>query len=649
MRRLSAILLGLSLILCGCGGGGGGGGGEPGWSGNSDFNCDGGCARQNLTVADVQRVVQQAVAGLTATGVGGGTISVVDRVGNVLAVYVAPGASPTSVVNGQIGAAGGLEGLTIPSTLAAISKAGTGAFLSSQGNAFSTRTASQIVQEHFNPGERNTPGGPLFGVQFSQLLCSDVTVVDALGGSRKGSGLVGGGSAGPRPLPLGLSADPGGVPLYKGGDLVGGVGVEFDGSYTLDRNIHDSDDDPEERVALIASIGFEAPSERTAANVSVGKYLRYVDLSYTQLEQLPAELPALSPAGFVRVASFFNGQVRPGSVFGSVQSGVADSLRAGVPSANLVRGDGAPRFPSRAGTSPGGSTGLSAAEVEALLDSALVTAHRTRAAIRRPLDTPARVSIWVVDAAGVPLGFTRSQDAPVFGIDVALQKARSAALFSSPDAAAALSRAGLGGYVARAQQLLGGSAFADGRAFSARAVGNLARPFFVDGIEGNPPGPLSLPFPGTAPGASWSPFNTGAQLDLVFGNLAVSLGLIGSGRSIPDSCGERSVFGRRAANGIQIFPGGVPLYREGALIGAIGVSGDGIDQDDLIAFFGASRKGLNFVGHLDKGDALWGFNAPPALRSDLIEVAAKNIRLRYVNCPEAPFSGDNDQNVCEGL
>ena len=41
-------------------------------------------------------------------------------------------------------------------------------------------------------------------------------------------------------------------------------------------------------------------------------------------------------------------------------------------------------------------------------------------------------------------------------------------------------------------------------------------------------------------------------------------------------------------NGITIFPGGFPLYRNGVLIGAIGVSGDGVDQDDIISASGAS-------------------------------------------------------------
>jgi uncharacterized protein GlcG (DUF336 family) len=40
-------------------------------------------------------------------------------------------------------------------------------------------------------------------------------------------------------------------------------------------------------------------------------------------------------------------------------------------------------------------------------------------------------------------------------------------------------------------------------------------------------------------------------------------------------------------NGIITFPGGVPLYKSGALVGGIGVSGDGVDQDEAVAFGGA--------------------------------------------------------------
>lgn len=40
-------------------------------------------------------------------------------------------------------------------------------------------------------------------------------------------------------------------------------------------------------------------------------------------------------------------------------------------------------------------------------------------------------------------------------------------------------------------------------------------------------------------------------------------------------------------HGITEFPGGVPLYRDGKLIGAIGVSGDGVEQDENVAEAGA--------------------------------------------------------------
>lgn len=40
-------------------------------------------------------------------------------------------------------------------------------------------------------------------------------------------------------------------------------------------------------------------------------------------------------------------------------------------------------------------------------------------------------------------------------------------------------------------------------------------------------------------------------------------------------------------NGIITFPGGVPLYKDGVLVGGIGVSGDGVNQDETVAFAGA--------------------------------------------------------------
>ncbi|MCB0322765.1 MAG: hypothetical protein KDD69_04295 [Bdellovibrionales bacterium] len=648
---VAAVLFSLSA----CGGGGGGGDSSDGPVGRSgldaaNFDCDGSCPNERLSDSDVAFILQQAVTGAQQLGVAA-TIAVVDRVGNVLGVYQMDGAPTTTTITGQrAGLIGGLEGIDVPAVLAAISKAGTGAFLSSQGNAFGTRTASQIVQENFGPGEGFQAGGPLFGVQFSQLPCSDVPNLapEFAAGLTVGAGqTVEAGLVGPRPLPLGLSADSGGIPLYKNGDMVGGIGVEFDGLYTLDLNVRDTDNSLEERVAMIGTLnGFETPSDRAADKIFVlGKSLRLTDISYSDLGPLPEILAELNPANIVSVPGFFGGVLRTGAVFGDPSSGIARTERAGIPAAVLVNGAGAPRFPSRDGTSLGGLE-LKANEVEALLDSAITTAFRARAAIRTPRDSQVHVSIWVVDTQGNQLGFVRTSDGPVFGIDVALQKARTATFFSSAGAGDALISGGQGGYVLRARELLGPDALTGTHAFADRSGGNLSRPFFPDGVQGNPPGPFSLPFPGSefAVGATstWSPFNTGLQLDLILPQVAAPL----SG-TIPFGCAP--ALGGLGRNGIQIFPGSVPLFRGTTLIGGLGISGDGIDQDDLVAFYGASRLGLDAAGHPDVGDPDLGFNAPREIRADTIIPNVPHTRLRYVNCPEAPFRGSNEQNVCDGL
>lgn len=610
-----AIIAILAISMIGCGGGGTSENGVDG-------GCDGSCSPSVITAEEVLLITQRGVSAASARGMNA-TIAVTDRVGNVLAVYQMPGALSTTRIDGQIGAVGGLEGAAVPSTLAAISKAGTGAYLSSQGQAFSTRTASLIIQEHFYPQEKRQPGGPLFGVQFSQLPCSDIL--------KRG--------VGPRPLPLGLSADPGGIPLYKGGDVVGGVGVESDGRYTLDRNVFDRDRDPEEEIALAAAFDFAIPQRRRADDVIVGgKSLLFADARY------PTEDPLKQPTSheadrIVKVPPFFDGIIRGGVQFGTPQSGVVSSMRVGIP-VGLLTSIGQD---SRRGAPIAGGAELTVEEVDALLDSALLTAQRTRAAIRNPLDTPARVSIWIVDQQGAPLGFVRSQDAPVFGIDVALQKARTAAFFSSVDASALIARAGLSPYRDAVSSFFATDPFS-GKAFSSRAIGNLSRPFFLDGIDGNQNGPLSLPFPrgGTdQQSRTWSPFNTGLQLDLSLTAILAPLG-----GTIPKNCAPAAI-ATRLGNGVQIFPGGVPLYRGEQLIGAVGVSGDGVDQDDLIAFLGASRKGLDYAGHPAIGDATRGFHPPQPIRSDTLEGPFPNSRLRYVNCPEAPFINDNDQRVCQ--
>ena len=169
MKRALIPIVAMTLGLAACGGGSSGSdsvAAEQGAVGNptptgTPTTCGENCF---LSPADVETVIAQAVTEAEAQGVGV-TVAVVDRVGNVLGVFQSTGADGfvTVTSTAEVGSpvVGGLESLNfIPATLAAISKAITGAYLSTSENAFTTRTASQIVQENFNPGERDVPSGP---------------------------------------------------------------------------------------------------------------------------------------------------------------------------------------------------------------------------------------------------------------------------------------------------------------------------------------------------------------------------------------------------------------------------------------------------------------------------------------------------------
>ena len=195
------------------------------------------------------------------------------------------------------------------------------------------------------------------------------------------------------------------------------------------------------------------------------------------------------------------------------------------------------RAPIIADPSPGlidGQARLDAAEVRAILAAAAARARQTRAGIRLPAGRPAQVFITVVNnpaspgTAPVVLGTFRTPDATIFSWDVSVQKARTCVYYSTP-----------------------------ARALSSRAVGYMAQIHFPPGIEARPAGPLE-----------------GEQFDVSVPLLVSFASPVNGDPALP--------------NGITVFPGGFPLYRGGVIIGAIGVSGDGIEQDDLIAASGAA-------------------------------------------------------------
>src|SRR5258707_4662501 len=103
-----------------------------------------------------------------------------------------------------------------------------------------------------------------------------------------------------------------------------------------------------------------------------------------------------------------------------------------------VAGEVDTRFFPFAGSPTVTPNSLTASDVSTIISHAAQQGNITRAAIRQPLGSNARVSIAVVDANGVVLGVFRQTDAPVFGFDVSVQKARTAAFYSGAGAAVSL-------------------------------------------------------------------------------------------------------------------------------------------------------------------------------------------------------------------
>ena len=755
------------------------------------FQCDYTDVNAVLTIRDVVQVIANAIAEANASGVTNMTVVVNDHLNNVLAVFDTEAAtidfslitstqSPNVEASTPFTAAaapGGanfaalrrpgdalntaLDGIFIPSGYAAISKAGTANYFSTQGNAFTTRTANTLIQQNFVPGETDRPGGPLFAVQIAQLACSDINTRQSV--SDQTNTTVAPDPAdliGPRRLPVGFAADPGGIPLYKDGIpdpatgrtgkvVVGAVGIELNGIYALDKDATDLDSNLEERIAFAATRGFGADPERQANRITVaGRALRFVDDTRVR----SAAAPVVTAADVVSAASiltFLNGlqgvppgtgvfrsdqfffpftTPRQGVRFLTPQSGVIPAVLPAPPGSGLadatgeilVDSLGVPRFPARNSTSPlPAASGLTAADVQELLVRSLLLAEQTRAQTRTPLGGQARIDVAVVDLDGVVLGFARSQDALLDGIDVTIAKTRQAAFWSKATARLELENAldplGNAGllnakpfdqYVDETAAFLGLPApapaslvdppFNGGIAWSSIGLGGIANPSFPPGILDAGPGPLSR-----ADG-EWSVFSTGIQTEVVLPGIAVALceevpdlanvlnqlGLVAP-LADPFDLSGAGILARQAfcanvrtaligsadpgqqrtclqgvqdgnngiltpslitglQNGFHIFQGAFPIYRydtfgNATLVGAIGVSGDGAEQDDFVPFVALDDVG---VSQLRRGVANPIGNAPRGIRADNVEV--QNINLRYVICPTAPYLTSNDQSGCEG-
>lgn len=212
--------------------------------------------------------------------------------------------------------------------------------------------------------------------------------------------------------------------------------------------------------------------------------------------------------------------------------------------------------------------GLSATEVTQILDNAEATANATRAAIRLPIGSRTRMAIAVADLDGTVIGLRRMADSTVFSIDVAVTKARNMVYFNS----ASRTAADLNGVPM-------------GTAVTNRTIGFGAQPLYPPGIDGSGSGPF---------------FN-----------------LYATDLASPCTQGFQAGAANSNKSGIVFFPGSTGLYRNGTLVGGLGVSGDGVDEDDYVTNGGAA-----------------GFEAPAAIRAD--QVMDQGVRLPYFKFPRNP-------------
>ena len=466
-----------------------------------------------LTAADVQSVIQSSAQAVNTTAA---VIAVVDRQGNLLGLFREPDAPESAI--GNFGAAAD------PNELA-LALARTAAFFSNSQAPLSSRTVRFISGIHFPPGIMYTGSGPLYGIENTNRGCplnadfipgQEISPAASIDGTRTGLGIITGKADVMDSNPD--AVNPGGVPLYKQGVLVGGVGVAGVSA------------DVAEFAAFSGSVGAGlGPSPAPPGVV----FINGIALPFVSQTTQPAA-------------------TSPGSFLGSFLAGPSDSPGP-APEGDLVA--------ARAG--PLG--GLTQDDVQHIVSAAVDTANQTRAVIRLPIGSRARMVIAVADLDGTILALHRMPDATVFSIDVAVAKARNVIYFSGAPAP---------------QDLAGVSS---GTAVTNRTIGFGAQPFFPPGIDYSSPGPF---------------FNL-YQFDAA------------------NPCTQGSQPANSNQNGIVFFPGSLPLYKNGVLAGGLGVSGDGVDQDDYVTA-GAAR----------------GFEAPASIQAD--RTVLQGVRLPYLKFPRNP-------------
>lgn len=480
-------------------------------------------------------------------------IAVVDRLGRILAVWKGPKMQAMSASN---------YGVMVPTDELAVSLARTAAFFSNDQAPLSSRTVRFISGIHFPPGIGNTPNADLYGIESTNRGC--ILSTNFLPGQA---------------IPPPVMID--GTPSHLG--IITGKATLADEAPNDTKAVGDVNpggvpifkDDPTLSTPaphLVGGVGIAGLPLDAAEFVAFQAAGLNAQGGFTGAgtDGIGFHLP-LPPPGVVIIGGialpFVNNTSAPADLPPVDPTFVFSAANYEV---GPVSGPGPP--PDGWLVGPNAGSMLTADQVMSIVNNAVAQANQTRGVIRLPIGSRAHMMIAVSDLDGTIIGLFRMHDATIFSIDVAGTKSRNVIYFSGPTRTAA--------------DLPG---VPMGTAVTNRTISFGAQPYYPPGIENTSPGPFNPLFLQDVA----NPCTEGAHIS---------------------NSGMGAHFNQ---SGIVFFPGAVPLFLNNTMVGGLGVSGDGVDQDDFVTSGG-----------------MVGFEAPAAIRAD--QVFDQGIRLPYLKFPRNP-------------
>ena len=603
-----------------------------------------------LSTGEVEALLDRASAATPSTDA---IIAVVDVQGRILGVRTESG-----VVTSDLGFA--IDG--------AVAKARTGAFFANNQAILTSRTVSHISQStvtqrevqanpssadvtvagpgyvapvsiggQFPPGILRQPLVDLFAIEHTNRVSVSAGVGGPLIISRDSYAAQLDPTTPTTAVARGIATMPGGLGIYRLGtnEVVGGLGVFFpgpDGFATYEQGFIPSATQSRaarlnapmaleaEVIALVTLLPINLPNGSsplppltvtlTPANIlaKAGGLQAAIPLNLAQAQNLVTRVntaarinlggvalqsfgPQAGPLGVATLFQLYTALNRPAS--GTVNGTDQPVAPGGV---LLLAGMAQPAgwlLPPQSSSLPGG---LTAVQVEQLVTQGVKQALKTRAQIRiQP--TFAKMVLAVADRDGSLLGVYRMPGATAFSIDVAIAKSRNTAYYASAD-------------LQPADRL---ASVPVGTAFSNRTFRYLAVPKYPSGSSTAPPGPFSIL---NTPGIDR---NTGLNVGGPLPATAFNGTVLGYDSFNPGTNFQATTPAANQ-NGVIFFPGSTSLYVAASLQGGYGISGDGVDQDDVVTFFGSV-----------------GFAAPATIQADQFFV--RGIRLPWIKFSRNALAG----------